>query len=344
MNPQLLEALDAAPEDNGVWDVLADWLEERGDARAEFMRLTRDVEFPGPSLNEAQRKSIDVAFQKAKRAWKLPDKLQAGLVWRHGFVSRALVREKEAQVLKHPAMRFVQRLSFEGPLLVLPPRHQLRSLACEEIEHGGLLSLEHQPRLRQLMLLNSLGASPDLLLVEPPETLMVDDAWAPVLRRAGDWVRQVKTLRVVVTPPEPGRRQPPHGLDDLLALIPDCRIITGVSHQRYWRDWPRAHAVPTCAPLSLHALTPVLTGEASERIDDDGWRSHSSRQTRLFSSGAPPTGELYECAACGGADVLRVFEFWNSSRDSDGPDWSESSEVECRACGAFTEARWGATV
>jgi uncharacterized protein (TIGR02996 family) len=39
----LLAALEAAPEDDGNWLVYADWLEERGDLRAEFMRLTAEL-------------------------------------------------------------------------------------------------------------------------------------------------------------------------------------------------------------------------------------------------------------------------------------------------------------
>jgi uncharacterized protein (TIGR02996 family) len=34
-----LEALTANPEDDTLWLVFADWLEERGDSRAAFLRL-----------------------------------------------------------------------------------------------------------------------------------------------------------------------------------------------------------------------------------------------------------------------------------------------------------------
>lgn len=151
MHPPLLEALAATPDDAETWDVLADWLEERGDARAAWMRLTRDVPLPNPVHAGAYL----AALQAAERAWFGDlDVRELGLVWRHGFVELAHLMPKHAALLRHPALRFVRELNLSGfDEVTLPPRHQLRALRCD-----GAKALPALPPLELLVLLNGAPA------------------------------------------------------------------------------------------------------------------------------------------------------------------------------------------
>lgn len=167
MHTPLLEVLDQNPDDTATWDVLADWLEERGDARAEWMRLTRDVELPHPRWTRREQ----LALARAEAAW-FPgvDTRALGLGWRHGFVAHASLTPAHLWLLAHPALRFVRELDFSGvETVTLPPRHQLRALRCE-----GATRLPVLPPLELLVLLRSTatptGAAPTrLVMSDAPE-------------------------------------------------------------------------------------------------------------------------------------------------------------------------------
>lgn len=167
MHPPILEALDARPDEAATWEVLADWLEETGDARAEFLRLTRDVEFPDPDLPDELHQRLTTAAKAAQSAWfGARDVADLGLVWHRGFISHANVTPKHADLLAHPAMRFVRELNVSGfERFELPLRHQLRVLRCEGVER-----LPELPPLDLLVLLHpkrveTTGAVPKRLIV-----------------------------------------------------------------------------------------------------------------------------------------------------------------------------------
>ncbi len=163
MNEALLSLLDANPDDAGTWAVLADWLEERGDPRAEFMRLTRDVEFPDPALPEEQQRRLSEAFVHAEAAW-FPD-VKPGpwtLIWRHGFVSRVLYALgpdwlsshhylPHVELREHPALRFIRELNVADVEYLPGSLPHLRVLRCSKLRPDGL-ELFAAPRLELAVL------------------------------------------------------------------------------------------------------------------------------------------------------------------------------------------------
>ena len=69
-----LTALEEAPADDTTWLVYADWLEERGDPRSEYLRLTIDIARgavePAVLLEASERspRPLDVTFMLATEA------------------------------------------------------------------------------------------------------------------------------------------------------------------------------------------------------------------------------------------------------------------------------------
>lgn len=153
MNEALLAALDENPDDLATWDVLADWLEERDDPRAELMRLTRDMEFPNTSLPPEKQSKLRAAQTRAETAW-FGEPLDSWVVtWRHGFVVRLLESFGPTwrghqfgsgdPLLGHPALRFVRELNVANVGHFEPGsvRH-LRVLRCSGLKPAGLEAVQ----------------------------------------------------------------------------------------------------------------------------------------------------------------------------------------------------------
>jgi uncharacterized protein (TIGR02996 family) len=61
MEHALLQAIQECPEDDASWLVLADWLEDQGDARGEVVRLTRSLR---RDLDEDVRRAAEGRLQE----------------------------------------------------------------------------------------------------------------------------------------------------------------------------------------------------------------------------------------------------------------------------------------
>lgn len=174
VTPSILEALDGKTDDHAAWDVFADWLEEHDDPRAELCRLTLTTEFPNPQLTQDRQRVLTGALQRASAAW-FPELETAGLglVWRQGFVWQATLTPKHAELLLHPAFRFIRELNLTGfEKVEVPPRHQLRTLRCE-----GAATLPSVPNLDLLVLVQP---KEPLKSSVPKGRVLVSDSAAPV--------------------------------------------------------------------------------------------------------------------------------------------------------------------
>ncbi len=179
MNEALLQQLDANPDDAGAWAVLADWLEERGDARAEWLRWTAGDNFPGSSREDAAKLSLQSALARAEATWFPGRDVGAHeFLWRHGFVSAATLRSKEDEaLLTHPALRFVRELNLHDvQRLDFTVFRHLRVLRSS-LNEAGRLALP--PSLEMLVMLNTWRVQPGgpSFAGHVPKALVVDVEW-----------------------------------------------------------------------------------------------------------------------------------------------------------------------
>ncbi|MFO0740117.1 MAG: TIGR02996 domain-containing protein [Labilithrix sp.] len=156
-----LAAIHAAPDDDELRAVFADWLTERGDPRGELITLQL-----APKPTPAAKKREAALLKKHGRAWAGPlDRVfqKESRVFTRGFLSRGIVLDSAtltASELAHPEWALVESLSFLQfreetipGLLAAPWLRNLRSLArvpevaLERIAAEGLA-----PRLEELQM------------------------------------------------------------------------------------------------------------------------------------------------------------------------------------------------
>lgn len=221
MNEALLSLLDKNPDDHTTWDVLADWLEERDDPRAELMRLTRDREFPGPGWSERDTRQLTAALARTRAEWfPFVELHEHQLTWRHGFISTMRLHEGAREWARqgaHPAMRYVRDVSLTRFATWEWKHHRhLKRLRCLRLTPGVLEGL---PRLDVLLLLSSAEGVGRLNELAPPKLLIIDEAWLASFADRS-WARKLERVRIHVRDPEaltPYR--------DTLMKLPDLKIL-----------------------------------------------------------------------------------------------------------------------
>src|SRR5438128_2543204 len=153
-----LDAIRAAPDDDGPRLIYADWLEERGDPRGEFIRIQCVLESmpddaAGRSELEAREHELLAAYQDA---WTAP--------WREWVSSWEFRRG------------FVATITADAPDFLA---HAATLFASEPVEHVRIHEAEDYvadlaacPQLRQVRVLDlsqcAIGASDAVLLAESP--------------------------------------------------------------------------------------------------------------------------------------------------------------------------------
>lgn len=168
MNP-FHDALVLRPDDENLWSTYADWLEERGDPRAELMRRGGD---DAPLIQQHwERWFPGIA----------PTSLH--LKWQHGFVREAQLVDARLSIdalLALPSMKWVRALTFNQPT-TLGALDTLPLLSSLTIHDAVALKHVQLPTLRALDVPSSLlpyvGASPTL------HVRVEDDVLEPDLER-----------------------------------------------------------------------------------------------------------------------------------------------------------------
>ncbi len=85
----LLDALRVDPEDEASWQVLADWLTQRGDARGQLIRIEQRLRSkPGESALEALASQAERLRSEHESSWLagLIVPPEVALTWQNGFV------------------------------------------------------------------------------------------------------------------------------------------------------------------------------------------------------------------------------------------------------------------
>jgi uncharacterized protein (TIGR02996 family) len=171
----LFQAILAQPDDEGLRLVYADWLEERGDPRAEFIRvqcaLAHDP--PEPRRAELQARELHL-LKKYWRIWNGPlhralagTPLSARAQYHRGLVTRWQYRRGFVENIIAPAAGLVRHADL---LFRLGPLRHAKLFGVREVI-GDLAALPHLERLTSLDLsrnaltfndLRGLAASPHL--------------------------------------------------------------------------------------------------------------------------------------------------------------------------------------
>lgn len=356
MHDALLAALDENPDDLATWDVLADWLEERGDPRAEFMRLTRDTEFPNPALPAEQQARLREAHARAQTAW-FGDRdvtQEQGLVWRHGMVSSAIVDTPAAPGPRHPAFRFVEELSCRGADLAQLPMRHLRALRASGAPTG---TLTLPPGMKVLTLLHSVRAERPVITGPAPETLVVDEPWLEAICDR-QWLAPVQRLRIHLTTAK--------GLERFTAWVRQMKQAVQVNNGREWRRRKQRvrsflERVRLLAHVSSDAEDAMRRCEDSVREQVFAWKTADRRFTWLSrrAEATPPRSltslrarpphteglpgapcddtPWIQCVACTHPQVRALAR--DSERGAgDTPDLAV--DVWCPECGCFSTLRY----
>ena len=156
---ELLRALWRDPDAWEGWLVLADWLDEREDARGELIRLIHEHQRLAPP---GRRRAIDALIIRNRARWEagldLPDTLQ--LRWHRGFVVGVWVRALGAanvaglaRLLAHPSGLLLRMLDFENAPGMMRHLHALAALPG--LDRIRELNLGHTrpslPQVRELL-------------------------------------------------------------------------------------------------------------------------------------------------------------------------------------------------
>jgi uncharacterized protein (TIGR02996 family) len=187
-DPALDAAIAAAPDDPAGYQVLADWLEERGHQRARLIRtqLTeQNVQPPGRMFRAIMLKHgaalVDPALENAN------------LTWRYGFVRTAAMHDPAAvaAIFAHPCARFLEELEialYDGPavegiagrtaeliaaLRAAAPRPTLRRLTLQ-FSHGGFVDLDGTGHILAPVEHLKLGGAWEFAGLEAPSATEVD--------------------------------------------------------------------------------------------------------------------------------------------------------------------------
>ena len=309
MNEALLSLLDKTPEDHTTWDVLADWLEERDDPRAELMRLTRDREFPGAGWKASETRQLTAALERTRAEWfPFVEVNKHQLTWRHGFITTMRLHDGEQEWARrgaHPAMRYVRDVSLTRFASWDWKQHRhLKRLRCSRLTPAVLKGL---PRLDVLLLLNSADGEGRLNESPPPKMLIIDQAW---LASFADrkWARKLGRVRLHVSDPEtltPYR--------DTLLKLPDLKIL---GLREPIERWP-----------------PVFIRSKARTTSEFTRLAYPPTENTLSSDEERELGAA-SCFACGNPD----FEFVSSRREHHSTDdsrrWTDSViESWCAECG-----------
>ncbi len=169
-----LEAIIEEPDDDGLRLIYADWLEERGDPRGEFIRL--EVELARGVEDEARRFAMtarrDALEQQFADAWlgSLGPNLHRGQ-FRRGLLEDVCIGGEtfleEAQVLfdRHPVRDLFLILGSDtlAQVAALPFLNRLRSLRLAgTFTASGLRDLSHSTGLTDLRFLHLGGKGVDV--------------------------------------------------------------------------------------------------------------------------------------------------------------------------------------
>lgn len=156
-NPALEAAIAANPDDTKNWRVFADWLLEQGEPWAEMIALAVQGKPNKKKQGEVEK--------------ELLGNLEGDITWKNGVIAELNLQPEEVEdeyeatlerVLKHPAGRFVQKLT-----LGLPPNEDI------EWHMAGLASVISD--CGPLPLLQTLDLSPDSEHMDQPSWRRVGD-------------------------------------------------------------------------------------------------------------------------------------------------------------------------
>jgi uncharacterized protein (TIGR02996 family) len=238
----LLRQIYANPDDDGLRQVLADRLGERGDPRGEFIML--QYASAGGTATRLQRRRERALAKEHAEAWTTPltpTLVKGSIVFERGFLTGCTLRIKTPDhmraVLEHPAWNTVRRIRRE--------RHESYREANFAIEDQLVLrltGLRHLEGYCPASLLEQLTQSP---APRPLETLHV-----PACQGRNDWLSDCPGLphlhRVLLQ----GRSAEPAHRVTWLLESPLGRRLTWLSanalpHMAGWLDRLRSHSLPT---------------------------------------------------------------------------------------------------
>lgn len=122
-NPELEDAIVAAPNDAARYAVYGDWLQAQGDSRGELVSVQAALASTKDTKRFLELRQAEQRLLSAVAASLVPaaDSSQVKLSWRFGFVNGlelGVVRDPPAllaQLLAHPALRFVQSVRLSMP-------------------------------------------------------------------------------------------------------------------------------------------------------------------------------------------------------------------------------------
>lgn len=348
------------PDDVDTWAVFADWLEERGDPRAELMRLMPPgVTFPSTSPLDPR---IAAVIDAHAPTWFPGLRLaELHLTWRHGFVHAAQVTRRAMGDLSPedffalPSLRFIQHLTVVGDgltraLAALPGLRHLTLLSVRGPELRWLDDVT-LPAVENLNLPRcELGGDgpwrvslPSLKTLQGPGHLVVALQTTSAARTATvtlDGPRDVAAMEQL-------RGAKPRGfvdgvglserqLDELRARWPDAAASASVreeSNSFHWSRRPSASEQPRHAPPDFHRLPRWV-------IEERPTPQSSSPRTVAYGAGIPmnEAGSLWHsrCVACASGDVHCVYLMQSELYSRFETTHYETAELHCQRCGAFT--------
>jgi uncharacterized protein (TIGR02996 family) len=163
-----LEAIRAEPDDDAPRLVFADWLEEQGDPRAEFIRVQCELARPGlerrrraelASRERALRQRYEQEWLGPLRQLGIPAWFHRGLVEEVFLSAPRFLEEAEALFRAAPLVRSVRLHKAEGRVAALAESPHLArldflNLYCNEIGPEGAALLARSPHLKHLSALD----------------------------------------------------------------------------------------------------------------------------------------------------------------------------------------------
>jgi uncharacterized protein (TIGR02996 family) len=162
-----LQAIRAAPDDDTPRLIYADWLEERGDPRAEFIRIQcerarlRDDDARQGTLRAQERRMLAAHHGQ----WVAPLRPFLGrrhrnlLKFSRGFVEGLLLRTETfiahaAELCRRTPLRYLHLTRARGRIAALAACPQLAELAllefCDTLRREDIVALAHCPYLSRL--------------------------------------------------------------------------------------------------------------------------------------------------------------------------------------------------